>query len=716
MRILKRAVLVCVVVFILFALVLGASVLVSDDVAWRFTVLKAKLSGKIPEIPLPLLIKWMRPGSPVYVGGLARTSNVNASIVNLHDDRQSAEAGSRVYGRICIECHGDDANGRTGPSLIAAARYLTDWKMFSTVKWGRPKTIMMPQPLSDLEIWQVCAFIRKTAAEHDRGDKAKGEQLPPFQPVSPDMLRTGEPLGDWLTYSGNYAGYRHGSQTQITRANVQHLRLAWAAQLRADSPFLESSPIVTSSRMYVTEAPEGLTALDLRNGSVIWQFHRPVSPDIPLCCGAQNRGVAVLGKSIFLATLDAHLIALDAETGAKLWDVTLGDWRTGYSITGAPLVLDDRIVIGVGGAEFGIRGFLAAFSPADGSMLWKFYTIPGPGEPGHETWGNNSWEHGGVSTWGPGAYDPVLDLIYWGTGNPAPVFYPKGRPGLNLYATSVIALEAKTGKLRWYYQFIPSDSHDWDATQQPVLTDIQWKGQKVPALVVANRNGFFYALDRQTGKFLLAKAFAKQNWCSGFLDDGHAIVRPETDPSPSGTLVWPAAGGATNWWSPSFDPRRGLLFVPSVDSSSIFFNEQVPHFERGVVFDGSGYQRSPNQPITMAVRAIDAATGDIKWDSPFVSGGAEIHAELGGVLSTEGDLVFAGYSTEFIALDADTGKHLWRTPLGGRLHAAPITYTFHGKQYVSVVAGVTVFTFALPDVPDGADVHGSQAISKTSHP
>lgn len=715
MRFLKRAALIFAVAFVLGALAIGISVFVSNDVAWRFTVLKSKLSGNISEIPLPVLIRWMRPGSPVYVGGLARTSNVNASIVNLFDDRKSAEAGAKVYGRICIECHGDDANGRTGPSLIAAVRNMTDWKFFATVKWGRPRTIMMPQPVPDLEIWQLCAFIRKSSAEHDTGDKASKDKLPPFQPIAYDMIRAGDSSTDWLTYTGNYAGHRHGIQNQISRENVQHLRLAWAAQLRADSPSLESSPIVTSTRMYVTESPEGLTALDIRNGSVIWQFHRPVSPDIPLCCGSQNRGVAVLGKSIFLATLDAHLIAFDAETGAKLWDVTLGDWKKGYSITGAPLALDGRIVIGVGGGDFGIRGFLAAFSPADGSLLWKFYTIPGPGEPGNDTWGGDSWQHGGVATWGPGAYDPVLDLIYWGTGNPSPVFFPKGRPGTNLYANSIVALEAKTGKLRWAYQFTPSDDHDWDATQQPVLADIQWNGQKLSAVIEANRNGFFYALDRLTGKFLIAKPFAKQTWATGYTSDGHPIVRPDAEPSPSGAIVWPAAGGATNWWSPSFDARRGLLFVPSVDSSSIFFNEQVPHFHEGTVFTGSGYQRSPNQPITMAVRAIDAGTGDIKWDSQFVHGGADVHGEMGGILSTEGNLLFSGYANEFFALDSDTGKKLWRTPLGGRLHAAPITYTFQGQQYVTVVAGVTVFTFSLPPAPEKVDTHGSSTASKSGH-
>jgi alcohol dehydrogenase (cytochrome c) len=291
--------------------------------------------------------------------------------------------------------------------------------------------------------------------------------------------------------------------------------------------------------MFVTESPEGVTALDAKTGAVLWEFHRHVSSKIPLCCGSQNRGVAVLGKTVFVETLDAHLLALDAATGAKSWDVEVADWRQGYSMTSAPLAIDDRIVVGIAGGDLGIRGFITAYSASDGAQQWKFYTVPGPGQPGNETWGNDSWQHGGVATWSMGAYDPALGLIYWGTGNPSPVFNPKTRPGTNLYANSVVALDARTGQLRWYYQFIPSDDHDWDSAQQPVLADIKWQGQTIPALFLANRNAFFYALDRTTGRFLLAKPFAKETWASGFTSDGRPIVLPNSHPSWSGTVIWP---------------------------------------------------------------------------------------------------------------------------------------------------------------------------------
>src|SRR5208282_2800336 len=334
-------------------------------------------------------------------------------------------------------------------------------------------------------IWQVCAFLRQSALDASIGKKDSGAQSSSYEPVSPEMLLSAGKSGDWLTYAGNYAGFRHGNQDQITRKDVQHLRLAWAAQLPSDGSFQESSPVVVGNRIFVTEPPEGVTALDAKTGAVLWQFHRPIPANIPLCCGTPNKGVAVLGKNVYVATFDSHLLALDAYTGAKLWDVQVADWRQGYTMTGAPLAIDDRIVIGVAGGDFGIRGFLTAYSASDGAQLWKFYTIPGPGQPGHDSWSNDTWEHGGVATWTTGSYDPDLGLVYWGTGNPDPVFNIKTRSGDNLYSCSVIALDVRTGGLRWYYQFTPSDDHGWDSTQQPILTDIVWQGQPTPALVLA---------------------------------------------------------------------------------------------------------------------------------------------------------------------------------------------------------------------------------------
>jgi alcohol dehydrogenase (cytochrome c) len=719
MKLTKRSLQIITFVTIFIGIVCVTATLISPRVAWRFVLLKEKLSGKIPEIPLAQLLQWSLPGSHVNLSRLAEVPDVNASITNIVQSdissetyRDSAAAGARAFRRTCAGCHGDDARGGTGPNLIALIDNMTDWKFFSTVKWGRPKTVMTAQPLSDLEIWQVCAFLRQSEVAVVGKRDAEAESSS-FQPVSPGMLRSGGQTGDWLTYAGNYAGYRHGSQNQIARQNVQSLRLAWAAQVPSDGTFEESSPIVVGSRMFVTEPPEGVTALNAETGAVLWQFHRPVPPGVPApVWGMPNKGVAILGKYIYVATFDAHLLALDAVTGVKVWDVAVADWHEGYSMTGAPLAVDDRIVVGVAGGDLGVRGFLAAYSASDGAQQWKFYTVPGPGQPGSETWAGDSWKHGGAATWTTGSYDPNLGLIYWGTGNPAPAFNSRGRRGINLYSASVIALDARTGELRWYYQFTPSDDHDWDSTQQPVLADIKRNGQTTPVLFFANRNAFFYAIDRKTGQFLFAKPFARQTWASGFAEDGRPIVLPSSHPSPTGNIVSPASSGATNWWPPSFDPKRNLLFVPSADTTDTYFNIDNESYREGKQFLASGNERAHNQPTTLAVRAVDVLTGQLRWDSKLEAGGAEVPREMGGVLSTDGGLVFAGFENEFHAFDADTGASLWKTPLGGVIHGAPISYMVGNRQYIAVFAGRTLFVFALPFGDQSTGTHVSRPLRR----
>lgn len=682
---------------------------VSPSVAWRVRLLGHKLSGQIPDIPWPMFIKWMRPGSPVNLHHLADEPDASASITNVMSDaspdnaRAAAAAGERTYGRTCAPCHGDDARGRAGPNLITAIVNMTDWKFFSTLKFGRTGTLMKAQPLSDVEIWQVCSFIRQTALDAAVGKKDLYTEPASYAPVSAEALRNAGQSGEWVTYAGNYAGYRHGAQGQINRANVRLLRLAWAAQLPSDGGFQESSPIVVGNHMFVTEPAEGVTALNAQTGEILWQFHRPVPANLPPpCCGMPNKGVAVLGKNLYVETFDSHLLALEATTGAKIWDVEVADAHKAYSMTGSPLVIDDRIVVGIAGGDLGIRGFLAAYSASDGTPLWRFDTVATPGQPGHETWTDDSWQHGGAATWNTGAYDPELGLVYWGTGNPGPVFNSNKRPGKNLYTECVIALDIKSGKLRWYYQFTPSDDHGWDATQQPVLADISWQGETTPALFLANRNAFFYALNRKTGRFLFAKPFARQSWASGFTPDGSPIVAPNSHPSPAGSAVSPASNGATNWWAPSFDPKRKLLFIPSADTTDTYFNVDTEQYHEGHTFLGSGYQRAHTQPTTLALRAMDVSTGQMRWDSTLETGGAEVPGEMGGVLSTEGDLVLAGYGNEFHAFDADTGVSLWKTPLGGVVHAAPISYMIGNQQYVAIFAGRTLFVFDLPPEAPGS--------------
>jgi alcohol dehydrogenase (cytochrome c) len=511
------------------------------------------------------------------------------------------------------------------------------------------------------------------------------------------IIETDKTPGQWLTYAGNYAGHRHSLLPQLTKSNVRNLRLAWVAQLRQVDRYLEVSPIVADGVMFVSESRDGVVALDAKTGVVIWTFRRPVPDGLSLCCGMPNRGVAVLGQTVFVVTIDSFLVALDANTGKQRWIVKVADYRDGYTMTGAPLALGDRVVVGVAGGEFGVRGFLAAFDAAEGRLLWRFHTVPGPGEAGHDTWTGDAWMTGGAPTWTVGAYDAQEDIIFWGTGNPSPEFQASARPGDNLFTNRVVAIEAKTGRLRWYYQFTPADEHDWDSTQQPILADIEWLGRKRPVVLWANRNAFFYALDRRTGEFLFAKPFVKQTWNLGFDAKGRPRVAGSARPSASGVLVWPAIMAATNWWPPSYDASRQLVFVPCSDAAGIYFQSDEVKFKKGEKFEGSvASYYARNLPATAYVKAIDAQSGDVRWQTALASGPDNFVWTVGGVLSTKSGLVFAGYRDIFHAFDADTGKVLWKVNLGGRVRGSPISFSVDGKQYIAVAAGHSMFVFLVP--------------------
>jgi len=671
-------------------------VLDSPELQWRLRVLAAKVRGELSEIPLHNLIVWLRPGSAVFLEQLAENPNPNAAIHNRLIGAEDIEPGHILYERNCA-CHGEDARGQLGPSLINAVGENSDWSFFSTVKWGVAGTSMQAQPLGDAEIWQVHAYVRNeafaTAAQPSKSDAVPAARV--TVNVSPErILNADNDAAEWLTYGGNYLGHRHTLLSEIIKNTVDRLRLAWVAQLRHVDRELEVSPIVADGVMFVTEAREGVIALDARTGEVIWTYRRPVPDRLPLCCSAPNRGVAVLGHTVFVATIDAYLVGLDANTGKQRWITKVADYRDGYSLTAAPLALRDRVILGVAGGEFGIRGFLAAFDASDGRLLWKFDTVPGPGEFGNNTWGGDSWKTGGAPTWNIGAYDPEHDLVFWGTGNASPPFQADVRRGENLFSNSVIAVDANSGRLAWYYQFTPADEHDWDSAQPPILGDIQWQGKMRAVVLWANRNGFFYALDRNTGEFLFAKPFVKQTWNEGFDSRGRPRVARTARPSASGTVVWP--GRATNWWPASYDSSRQLVFVSAADTASLYFQTEDVRFTRGQHFFASIDSHSANQPGAAYIKAIDAQTGDIRWQTLLDSGSDNFLWTVGGVLSTQTGLVFAGYSDTFRCLDADTGKELWRVNLGGRVHSPPISFAIDGRQYVAVAAGHSVFTFRLP--------------------
>ena len=513
----------------------------------------------------------------------------------------------------------------------------------------------------------------------------------PLAPVTYERIRnaSNEP-GNWLTYGGNYAGHRHSTLAEITPANVANLKPVWVYQ-QADSSKWEVTPIVVNGIMYISERPNIVTALDARTGRVIWNYRRPFPDDVPICCGTPNRGLAVLGDAVYLGTFDARLVCLDANTGAERWDKVVIDYHLGYSITAAPLAVKDKIIVGISGGEFGIRGFFDAFDAKTGAHAWRFYTVPGKGEPGNETWGpGESWKTGGAATWATGTFDPELNTIYWGTGNPGPDYNGDDRPGDNLYANSVVAVDADTGKLKWHFQFTPHDVHDWDSNQTPMLIDATIGGRPRKLLAQVNRNSFYYLLDRATGAFVTGKNFATQTWSKGLDDNGRPIVIPGLEPTAEGVLVYPGLGGSTNWMPPSYNPLTGLIYVNAHENYGQHFYKQPRPYTVGGHFENGGAANViGEEPYTM-LKAIEATTGKIVWEHKMQS---RSHSP---VLSTVTGLVFSGTSEGHIyALDAKSGRELWNFPGGSRAQGGIVSFSVDGKQRIAVPIGAGLFVFGL---------------------
>ncbi len=496
---------------------------------------------------------------------------------------------------------------------------------------------------------------------------------------------------NWLTYSGSYSAHRYSSLDQITKQNVSRLRTSWVYQIR-HAGLIETTPLVVDDVMYVTEPPSTVTALDVRSGRRLWSW----SPAMPrevrhIGFPPVNRGVAVLDETVFVGTLDAHLVALDAKSGAVRWDVVVADNKTGHAITAAPLAVDGKIIIGISGGEAGIRGFLDAYDAATGQRLWRFWTIPAPGEPGNETWGGESWKTGAGPTWVTGAYDPKLKLLYWGVGNPGPDWNGDLRPGDNLYTCSLVALDVDSGGLKWHFQFTPHDVHDWDACQIPVLVDTEFRGRDRQLVVMANRNAFYYVLDRSTGEFLHAAAYAKQTWAERIDEHGRPILIPGMEPSEKGTLVYPSLQGATNWFSPSYSRRTKMLYVAVRQMGSYYFKTDAD-YEPGQPFLGGGEQALSGDQASGVVRALAVDSGEKLWDFELLS------PPWAGVLSTAGGLVFGGTNEgNVFALDDQTGKPLWQFQTGGAVRANPMAFAVDGHQQIVLAAGNAIFVFGLPE-------------------
>ncbi|MCM3879715.1 MAG: PQQ-binding-like beta-propeller repeat protein, partial [Vicinamibacterales bacterium] len=523
--------------------------------------------------------------------------------------------------------------------------------------------------------------------------------------------------GDWPTYHGRLDGNRHSTLAQITPANAGRLSLQWVYSMRAFN--IETTPLVVDGVMYAT-GPNQVSALDARSGREIWRYSRPRTPGLRGdAASGLNRGVALLGDRVFFVTDDARLLALSRLNGALLWEVLMPENRQQpYGGTMAPLVVGDLVIAGVSGADEGIRGFLAAYKAATGEQAWRFWTVPAPGEPGSETWRGSAMGEGGGSTWLAGTYDPESGVLYWPTGNPWPDTDASEREGDNLYTNCILALDVKTGKLLWHYQTTPADLHDWDAQEPPVLVDTRYQGQNRKLLLQANRNGFFYVLDRTNGKVLFAKPFVnKLTWASGIGPDGRPQLLPGNTPTPQGTVTCPAIRGATNWMSTSFNPATRMFYVMASEICGTYRSTSFgPAARAAAAARGAGAPARGAGPADGAgragftpangfngggagaggqqfLRALDIETGKVMWEIPQ-TGTSNNYA---GTLTTESGLLFYGASSgEFSAVDAKTGRHLWAFETQEPWKASPMTYMVDGRQYVAIAAGANILSFALP--------------------
>ncbi len=668
------------------------------------------------------------------------------SLSRVYAQPKPSISGAALYGEACASCHGADGKGLNGPNLTAlfsAGR--TDDRILHAIRNGVPGSIMPPSTASDAELQAILAYLKalskppppsavygrptpnadaitlvtndgreihgerrnedafsiqlaepggrlhgylKSSLKHIvRGVPSKTRAVDPLPGVTyRDILDGLTDPGRWLTYSGDYTGQRHSPLKQITPQNVAGLKHQWTFQTGTTTRGrgFEATPLLYDGVLYVSGSNNLAWALDARTGRPFWSYRRDLPPD--LTYGAQapvNRGFAMLDHRLFMVTLDAHLLAFDRATGRILWDIVLADYKVGYSATLAPLVLDGKVIVGISGGEYPTRGFLDAYDPQTGKRLWRFNTVPNPGEPGSETWPPNAsvMARGGGGTWMTGTYDPELNLLYWGTGNPNPDYYGDERKGDNLFTNSLLALDPNTGTLKWHYQFTPHDVHDWDSNHVPVLAD--WGDRKV--VMVANRNGLFYVLDRRTGEVILGKAFTATTWAREIGKDGRPLI---VNDGSKGCL--PDMWGGTNFNPPTYDPALRLFFVSARESCATY-EPQEPVIAPGRSSFG-GVVRIDRNNASGALRAIDATTGERKWEFTYPS------PTMAGVMSTAAGLVFAGDNEgNFMAFESRTGKNLWRystgTPIWG---AAAMTYLLDGRQFVLIPSGTTLLAFALP--------------------
>jgi alcohol dehydrogenase (cytochrome c) len=644
----------------------------------------------------------------------------------------AADPGRRAFELRCGRCHGGDGKGgEMGPNIIERlGAFRTDTALTTLIHNGIPESGMPPNPVVAPELTYLLRFLHSITPRAGRGfvhpqprvsveliagtkldGVVLGEGFDDLQMRTDDgkvhLLRKSDGKYrevtsevDWPEYNGDPRGNRYAVMTQITKENVSRLAPRWQfayppANFNSAPPtHLEATPVVVEGLMFVTDVNQ-VIALDAGSGRPVWRFYRPKTPKLFNDPGV-NRGVAVAGNKVFLETDNAHVVAINRLTGELVWESPIADPAQNYAATSAPLTAGDLVVTGVAGGEHGANGQVVAFSQATGKEVWRFHAIPNRGEKGSETWKGKELEHGGGPTWFTGSYDPELDTVYWPTGNPSEEYNGDARPGDNLYTDCILAIDRKTGKLKWYYQFTPHDLWDWDATETSILVDAPWQGQDRKLMLHADRNGFYYVLDRTDGKLLLAKQFLRNvTWASGIGADGRPIKLPNQEPTEKGTRVCPSQDGATNWYSPSFNPVTGMYYFQTNERCSIYIKREQPTWVAGKTYLGGTQSSTDNPKPQRILRAIDYQTGADKWE---IAQPGEDYS-WGGTISTATGLVFFEEETgSFVAADATTGKVLWSFQANTQnWHASPMAYQFDGKEYIAFVSGGTIVAMSLPD-------------------
>jgi alcohol dehydrogenase (cytochrome c) len=697
MRLLTRIMLAVALIGVILAIVL-----IVPGTRWRGVIFARELTGHLRDVGLSDLFDLERPDGGFQLHRLAASGNPYASVDNPATSPADRTRGKELFAEHCAVCHGAAAAGGAAPNL-ATGRLRhgdSDWAIYRTITRGVPGTAMRGGLLPRPDVWRVMSYLHELQASSAAVTTAAAMSLGAAEDTTAaQLLDSSTPQASWRLPWGSYDGQRFSRDAQLNVGNVARLTVQWVHQFVAPPTPNESAPIVVGNYLYVTVPPATVIALDARSGAQIWQYQRRMPEDLRLCCLSANRGVAVLGRRIYLATLDAHLVALDASTGVVLWDRQIADYTQGYSLTSAPLPVGDKVIVGIAGGDFGIRGFIAAFDAAGGEPRWRFNTVAGPGEPGHESWSGDSWKTGGAAPWGIGSYDPELGLLYWGTGNPAPVYNRSMRAGDNLYSNCVLALEAASGKLVWHFQFSPADTHDRDSIQTPALIELRQSDNSVAKLLaVANRNGFFYVLDRRTGRFIRAASYARQTWATGLSATGRPLLAPDSEPTPQGVYVYPSVSGATNWWPSAYSPKTQLYYANVLEAGGLFFASERPEaIEVGEMYRSGSARTLEAEPGVSYVRAIDPVTARVRWEHRDAS---QSGAPRGGLLATAGGLLFGSDGEHLFALDAASGKELWSFATGGQISAPPVSYRLGDTQIVAVVAGQALFTFRLP-APQG---------------